>query len=71
MGFLATRATTLNAGLVTTEKDWVRLSPEWRARVKPWPVTAQFEDEAALDALLDRALRPAPLAGEGITPQPS
>jgi tetraacyldisaccharide 4'-kinase len=64
MGFLATRAATLNAGLVTTEKDWVRLSPEWRARVKPWPVTAQFEDETALDALLDRALRPSPLAGD-------
>ena len=56
MGFLATRAATLKAGLVTTEKDWVRLSPEWRAKVKPWPVTAKFEDEAALDALLDRAL---------------
>jgi tetraacyldisaccharide 4'-kinase len=56
MGFLATRAATLNAGLVTTEKDWVRLSPEWRARVRAWPVTARFDDEAALDALLDRAL---------------
>jgi tetraacyldisaccharide 4'-kinase len=56
MGFLSTRAATLNAGLVTTEKDWVRLSPEWRSRVNPWPVTARFDDEAALNALLDRAL---------------
>ncbi len=56
MGFLAARAAILNAGLVTTEKDWVRLSPEWRARVKAWPVTAKFDDEGALDALLDRAL---------------
>ncbi len=60
MGFLSTRAATLKAGLVTTEKDWVRLSPEWRARVKPWPVTAKFEDEAALQALLSRAVRPPP-----------
>jgi tetraacyldisaccharide 4'-kinase len=56
LGFLATRAATLNAGLVTTEKDWVRLNPEWRAKVVPWPVTARFEDEAALDALLERAM---------------
>ena len=56
MAFLAARADTLEAGLVTTEKDWVRLTPEWRARVKPWPVTARFDDEAALDALLDQAL---------------
>jgi tetraacyldisaccharide 4'-kinase len=56
MGFLSTRAATLGAGLVTTEKDWVRLSPEWRDKVAPWPVTARFDDEAALDALLDQAL---------------
>jgi tetraacyldisaccharide 4'-kinase len=40
---------------VTTEKDWVRISPDWRARVTAWPVRARFEDEAALDALLARA----------------
>jgi tetraacyldisaccharide 4'-kinase len=56
MAFLSTRAATLGAGLVTTEKDWVRLSPEWRDKVAPWPVTARFDDEAALDALLDQAL---------------
>jgi len=39
------------AGLVTTEKDWVRLPPEWRTRVTAWPVRARFEDEAALDRL--------------------
>lgn len=56
LGVLAARAKTLGAGLVTTEKDWVRLSPDWRARVAKWPVRAQFEDEAALDGLLDAAL---------------
>ena len=50
--FLARRAAELGAGMVTTEKDWVRLPPAWRARVVAWPVAARFEDEAALDALL-------------------
>jgi tetraacyldisaccharide 4'-kinase len=50
--FLAGRAAAFGAGLVTTEKDWVRLPAEWRERVVAWPVRAVFEDEAALDALL-------------------
>jgi tetraacyldisaccharide 4'-kinase len=49
---LAAHATRLGARLVTTEKDWVRLPPDWRGRVAAWPVRARFEDEAALDALL-------------------
>jgi len=50
---LAARARKLGAGLVTTEKDWVKLPPAWRARIAAWPVRARFEDEAALDRLLD------------------
>lgn len=50
--FLASHARDLNAGLITTEKDWVRLSPDWRTRIKAWPVRARFEDEDALDRLL-------------------
>ena len=50
--FLASRAAALGAGLVTSEKDWVKLPPAWRARIAAWPVEARFEDEAALDALL-------------------
>jgi tetraacyldisaccharide 4'-kinase len=57
LGFLVTRAATLGAGLVTTEKDWVRLSPAWRARVVPWPVRARFADYDALDGLLERVMR--------------
>jgi tetraacyldisaccharide 4'-kinase len=49
---LAERAAQFGAGLVTTEKDWVRLTPEWRARVTPWPVRAAFTPDEALDALL-------------------
>lgn len=49
---LADRAEVYEAGLVTTEKDWVRLPPAWRERVTPWPVRARFDDPDALDALL-------------------
>jgi tetraacyldisaccharide 4'-kinase len=54
--FLDDRAALFEAGLVTTEKDWVRLPPEWRAKVSMWPVKAVFEDPAALERLLDGAL---------------
>ena len=56
LGFLERRARELSAGLVTTEKDWARLPPDWRARVVAWPVRARFEDEAALGRLLGEAL---------------
>ncbi len=49
---LARRAKALGAGLLTSEKDWVRLPPAWRERVAAWPVEARFEDEAALDVFL-------------------
>ena len=50
------RAHRLGAGLVTTEKDWVKLPSDWRARVTAWPVRVRFEDEAALDRI-NNALR--------------
>ncbi|WP_269714453.1 tetraacyldisaccharide 4'-kinase [Caulobacter sp. NIBR2454] len=53
---LARRAEDFEAGLVTTEKDWVRLPAEWRARIKAWPVRARFEDEAAISAMLTAAV---------------
>lgn len=53
---LEARAQDFGAGLVTTEKDWVRLPPDWRAKVAAWPVRARFEDEEALDEILARAL---------------
>lgn len=53
---LAQRAAALGAGLITTEKDWARLSPAWRVRVAVWPVRVRFDDPDALDALLDTAL---------------
>jgi tetraacyldisaccharide 4'-kinase len=50
--FLTQLALERGARLITTEKDAARLSPEWRARVAVLPVSARFDDEAALDALL-------------------
>ena len=55
--FLRDRAEALGARLVTTEKDFARLSPEARTGIATFPVTAVFDDDAALDALLDKALR--------------
>ena len=52
---LAERAAQFGAGLITTEKDWVRLPKSWRTRIAAWPVRARFDDPAGLDALLSRA----------------
>ncbi|MEN5177168.1 tetraacyldisaccharide 4'-kinase [Brevundimonas diminuta] len=54
--FLNDRAAVYDAGLVTTEKDWVRLTPEQRAAVAAWPVAARFEDETGFTAFLMRAV---------------
>lgn len=45
-----------NALLLTTEKDHVRLPAEMRRLIHAWPVTMRFEDEAKLDALLEKAM---------------
>ena len=44
----------LNAQLVTTEKDYVRLEPAQRAGIVPIPVKAEFDDKIVTAALLDR-----------------
>jgi tetraacyldisaccharide 4'-kinase len=50
--FLESRAADFGAGLLTTEKDWARLPPEWREKIAFWPVTARFEDEAGLRGMV-------------------
>lgn len=57
LAFLEDRAALFDAGLVTTEKDWVRLPPQWRAKATAWPVAARFEDEAGLTRLLLQSAR--------------
>lgn len=52
LAFLDRLARERGATLITTEKDAARLGPDWRARVAVLPVTAQFAEEGALDALL-------------------
>jgi tetraacyldisaccharide 4'-kinase len=56
---LKARARNAGAILMTTEKDFVRLSPADRDGIAVLPVTAQFEDQTALDRLLDRVAAPA------------
>jgi len=53
---LAAAARGLGAGLVTTEKDWIRLPAAWRERVTAWPVHVVFEDPTTLERLLRAAV---------------
>lgn len=61
MARLWARARANEAGLVTTEKDFVRLTQAERENIAVLAVHAAFDDGAALEALLDR-LGPAALA---------
>lgn len=51
---LLARARACDAVLATTEKDAVRLPPEFRARITVVAVTLVWRDPGALDGLLDR-----------------
>lgn len=53
------------AGLVTTEKDFVRLTKSEREEIDTLPVEAVFDDGTALEALLDR------LGLNAIAPRPA
>jgi len=53
---MAEAAHRLGARLITTEKDWVRLSPHWRSQVAPLPIAARFDDESAFLKALTKAL---------------
>jgi len=50
---LRSKARAHNAELVTTEKDFVRLTPLEREGIRALPVRATFDDAAALERLLD------------------
>ncbi|ARO15743.1 tetraacyldisaccharide 4'-kinase [Ketogulonicigenium robustum] len=51
---LAAQARALNARLVTTEKDAIRLPDHWRAEVLVLPVRLHIRDESPLIAALDK-----------------
>ncbi len=53
---LSDRAMQSGAMLVTTEKDAMRLTPEWRQRVCVLPVRLSWDDPAAVERLLDRLM---------------
>ncbi len=54
---LARKAAKLGAGLVTTEKDWVRLPVDWRDRVAAWPSRVEFHNEGQVVTALVSACR--------------
>lgn len=56
MSALSVEAASLEAMLVTTQKDWVRLEAPWRPHVATIMVQAVFEAPDVLDALLARVL---------------
>jgi tetraacyldisaccharide 4'-kinase len=49
---LAARAAAADARLITTQKDWIKLDPTWRERIACLLITAKFDDEAGLLALI-------------------
>ena len=53
---LKSKARNAGALLITTEKDFARLSPAERADVATLPIAATFDDPMALEGLLDRLL---------------
>ncbi len=59
---LRNMARIIRAVLVTTEKDFVRLTLAQRQNIRYLPVRAAFEDPAALAALLDRVAPRAPVS---------
>lgn len=45
--------------VITTEKDWVKLGPEWRKRIDYLPITARFDDQAGfMRTLLEGVTKP-------------
>lgn len=45
------------ATLVTTEKDWVRLPPRWREKIRALKVALRWDDASAIERVLAPALK--------------
>lgn len=48
------------ARLITTQKDWVRLTPAWRAQVLAFGISLRFDEPARLEAMLRKVLDQVP-----------
>jgi len=59
---LLNAAASANAVPITTEKDWVRISPAFRDKIRALRVRVEFDRASApiLDALLAKCLKPSP-----------
>ncbi len=57
---LTAQAAALDARLITTQKDWIKLDAEMRGRIACLPISAKFDDEAGLLAALDNAVKNGP-----------
>ena len=55
---LLAKATTLGAVPVTTEKDWVRLSPPWQEKITCVPISLSCEPAALMAKILPPVPRP-------------
>lgn len=60
LDYLRRLARDYSATLITTEKDYVRLTPEQRAGVKTLPIQVQFDREGDLDRMLANVIKPRP-----------
>lgn len=60
---LSDKAHTKGARLITTEKDWVKLSPQWREKIDYLPITARFDDQAGfMRTVLERVAAESPFS---------
>ncbi len=60
---LLQRADALNATVITTEKDAVRLSSQHRARIDTLPIEISWRNPQELDQLIEAFLKGAPVSG--------
>lgn len=54
--FIKDRAAVFDAGIVTTEKDWVRLPQTWRQSVNFWPLQVKFDNLRDLKSLVTQLM---------------
>ncbi|MDC7684938.1 tetraacyldisaccharide 4'-kinase [Asticcacaulis sp. BYS171W] len=53
---LCDKAAQRGARVITTEKDWVKLSPDWRTQIDYLPITARFDDQGGFMRTLTERL---------------